>query len=201
MQKFERKFHVLGKWEKFLAWVPFRLPLEALGRFQIQRESRGKWIGMEKAHDGSALTNSFMKGLSGLLHKEQHHVFEAWICIKQAFWTAMWDHRILKVGKGLHDLQFQPLSASSVSMGCFFPWVFYLFAHLLWDSTWIMDHHSRAWLSMFFQSMTGVGRVLGSITTTWWLSYPRVDPVHSAWGGRRNHLRYGQPTYEPPIFS
>lgn len=161
MHKFERKFNVLGKGEKFLSWVPFRHPLEAPGRFQIQREGTGK----EKARDGRALTNSFMKGLSGLLHKEQHHVFTAWVCIKQSFWRALRDHRIMKGGKDFQDLQVQPSSTSSVPRGCFFPFpLFYLLAHLPWDSMSVMDHISRD--VCFFRAWLLWGEVIWYVDNT-----------------------------------
>lgn len=195
MQKFEKKFHVLGKGGKFLGWVLFRLPFEAPGRFQIQRESREKWIGMEKTHDGSALTDSFMRGLSGLLHKEQHHVFEAWVCIKQTFWRALWDHRILKVGKSLQDLQFQPSSASSGPRGCFSHLCFVCLPILcgIPRGFWIITPRDvfpeHGWCGKSF----GVQKL--HVVT---LSCPHVVPLHHTWAGSRNHLRYGQPTDEPP---
>lgn len=188
MHKFERKFHVLGKREKFLGWVSFRLPFEAPGRFQIQRESREKWIGMEKAHDGRALTNSFMKGLSGLLHKEQHHVFKAWVCIKQSFFylmnliqfvsilqkspdwgwgRALWGHRIMKVGKDLPRSSSPTFKCILSTQGLLFP-----FGVLFVCTSCVgfqVDYGALFPEMCVFQSVAAVGRALASTTNTWWL--------------------------------
>lgn len=221
MHKFERKFHVLGKREKFLGWVSFRLPFEAPGRFQIQRESREKWIGMEKAHDGRALTNSFMKGLSGLLHKEQHHVFKAWVCIKQSFFylmnliqfvsilqkspdwgwgRALWGHRIMKVGKDLPRSSSPAFQVHPQYPGAAFSLWCFIRLHILCGipgGLWSIISRD-----VCFSERGCCGKSSGvhnqHVVT---LSFLRVVPVYWEWGGRRNHWGCGQPTDEPPSFN
>lgn len=218
MHKFERKFHVLGKGEKFLGWVPFRLPFEAPGRFQIQRESRENELGWKKHMMGGPWQIHSWKVSEVCYTKEQHHAFKAWVCIKQSFFiwwiwynlyrfyknaliegeeehyeiTESW--RLGKTSKIFKSrLQVHP----QYSGAAFSLWHF---IHLHMLCGFHMDYGSSFSKMCVFGEHGWFGKRSG-VRNHPAVTRSRVVPVHRVWAGRRNRLRYGQPTDEPPVFS
>lgn len=150
--------------------------------------------------------------------KEQHHVFKAWVCIQQSFFiwwiwynlsrfyknpltegeeehyeiTESW--RLGKTSKIFKsNLQVHPqYPGAAFSLWRFIP------LHMLCGiphGLWILIPKD-----VCFSEHGWFGKRSG-VCNHPVVTLSRVVPVHRAWAGRRNCLRYEQPTDEPPIFS